>query len=387
MYYDYFMYYLSYFSSLYNGYPLIIRMTVIMVMILMGITIMSIIRLLFIGYRINREQRRIEKARKQFEEKLNFVLKNKTIYDVGEIQQLLEYDGNKKNKWNPEVLTNLILSVKKTLSKEGVLNVINFKNCLETLGLMRFWEKRTRISSAEKRKEALQVVGEFDNGVNSGALSKSTFHKDDSLRKTARDLYTSQDTYNPFRFMEDNFDESFTQLDKLRLHSTLIKRSTEGKLPNLLRWMNNSRNPNYIIFVLREIGFFRQQGATSTLLSYLEKQENHEIRAQIVLTLGELGDYESISYLISRYQLEQNSVREAIIYSMGKLKTKESLDFLVETYRSTEDANSKLLIARSIVEHGREGEQALLRLKGEVEKKEEGILFEQVLSEMKFVTV
>ncbi|MDR2283582.1 MAG: hypothetical protein LBE37_10250, partial [Sphingobacterium sp.] len=38
MYYDYYLYYLSYLSSLYNGYPLIIRITVVMVMALAAIT-------------------------------------------------------------------------------------------------------------------------------------------------------------------------------------------------------------------------------------------------------------------------------------------------------------------------------------------------------------
>ena len=95
---------------------------------------------------------------------------------------------------------------------------------------MGFWEKRIRYSSYDKKKEALLVIGEFDNGVNTGILSKSMFHKNKEIRKVARDLYTKLDRYNPFRFMEENFDEEFTQLDKLRLHSTLIKRSNEGRL-------------------------------------------------------------------------------------------------------------------------------------------------------------
>jgi hypothetical protein len=345
------------------------------------------LRLLFIGYKINRGEHRKRKVQKQFGDKLDFVLKNKSIYDVAEIRQLLAYDGSKKSKWKPEVLTELVLSVKKSLQNEGLLNVINFKNSLESLGLIRFWEKRTRAGSPEKRKEALQVVGEFDNGINSGILSKSTYHKDDSLRKTARDLYTSQDNYNPFRFMEDNFDESFTSLDKLRLHSTLIKRSREGKLPNLLRWMSNSRSPNYISFILREIGFFKQQDTVPTLLSFLEKQENSEIRAQIVETLGELEDKGSIASLISRYQLEQTVVREAIVKALGKLKSPKSLDFLAEAYASTEDMNSKLHIARSIRNHGSEGKQALLRLREDVQKKEEAVLFEQVFTEINFASV
>ncbi|WP_426791406.1 HEAT repeat domain-containing protein [Sphingobacterium sp. WOUb80] len=389
MYYDFYLYYLSYLSSLYNGYPLIIRMTLVMVMVLAVITLCGILRLLFIGYKINKEERRKNKTKQHFEEKLDFVMRNKANYDVEEIQALLDYDASKAKKWKLELVTDLVLSVKNTVDRVSLLNVINYKNCLEALGLTRFWEKRMRVTGIDRRREVLQIVGEIDNGVNSGVLSKSTFHKDIQLRKTARDLYTSQDTYNPFRFMEENFDEAFTQLDKLRLHATLIKKSNEGKLPNLLRWINNSKNPNYIIFVLREIGFFKQYEASTTLLTLLDKQENKDVRAQIVITLGELDYFECAPVLIERFALENSSVREAIIRALGNLKDEQTLTFLVETYQSTEDVNIKLLVARSIKCHGEKGQQMLNQLKEDARsaaKEKENVLLDQVFSENIFVS-
>ncbi|HAF34784.1 MAG TPA: hypothetical protein DCG88_12285 [Sphingobacterium sp.] len=384
MYYDFYLYYLSYLSSLYNGYPLIIRMTLVMVMLLVVIILCGILRVLFIGYKINREEWRKKKMKQHFEEKLDFVMRNKANYDVEEIQALLDYDVSKVKKWKWELVTDLVLSVKNTVEKASALNVINYKNCLEALGLTRFWEKRMRVATIDRRREVLQIVGEIDNGVNSGVLSKSTFHKDIQLRKAARDLYTSQDTYNPFRFMEENFDEAFTQLDKLRLHATLIKKSNEGKLPNLLRWINNSKNPNYIIFVLREIGFFKQYEASATLLTLLDKQENKDVRAQIVMTLGELDYFECAPVLIDRFALENSSVREAIIKAMGGLRDEHTLAFLVETYQSTADVNIKLLVARSIKCHGEQGKQKLHQLKEDARsgaKEKEHLLLDQVFSE------
>ncbi len=390
MYYDYYLYYLSYLSSLYNGYPLIIRATVVMVMVLSAITLFGVLRLLYIGYKINRRDKRRKDTKDHFEEKLTFVMKNKVNYDVEEIQELLEYDVNKTKKWKTDVLTDLVLSVKNSVYKQNELNELNYKNCLEALRLMGFWEKRIRTSSPDRRKEALQVVGAMDNGVNSGILSKSTFHKNIHLRKTARDLHTSQDSYHPFRFMEENFDEAFTQLDKLRLHSTLVKRSKEGKLPNLLRWINNSKNPNYIIFILREVGFFKQYETAPTLMRMLDKQENRDVRGQIILTLGELGYQECAPALIERFTLESNIVRESIITTMGRLEGMENLSFLVEAYRSTEDINSKLIIARAIKNHGKQGDEELQNLRQEAHvqaNENENILLSQVFSEQAILPV
>lgn len=390
MYYDYYLYYLSYFSSLYNGYPLIVRITVIMVMALVAITLFGLARLLFVGYKINRRDKRKRAIKAHFEDKLTFVMKSKTNYDLEEVKELLQYDVKKTKYWKSDILTDIVLTVKNTVYKEGILNEINYKNCLEALRLMGFWEKRIRSSGLEKRREALQIVGQMDNGVNTGILSKSTFHKNKYLRKTARDLHTSQDSYNPFRFMEENFDEAFTQLDKLRLHSTLIKRSREGKLPNLLRWINNSKNPSYIIFILREVAFFKQQEAGQTLLFMLDKQENRDVRAQIILTLGDLAYIPSIAPLQDRFPLESTVVREAIIVTMGKMKESEVLVFLIDVYEATEDANLKLVIARAIKNFDQDGDRTLRQLQQKAQSKEksrEGTLLEQVISEKVILSV
>lgn len=361
-----------------------------MVSILIAITIFGLLRLLFLGYKLNRKEKKRKETKEHFEEKLTFVMTNKTNYDIDEIQKLLQYDVHKTRRWKVDILTDLVLNVKNKVSKQEELNEINYRNCLEALRLMGFWEKRIKNSNVGKRREALQVVGLLDNGINTGILSKSTFHKDSQLRKTARDLHTSQDSYNPFRFMEDNFDEAFTQLDKLRLHSTLIKRSRETKLPNLLRWINNSKNPNYTIFILKEISFFEQKETAPTLLEMLKTQENRDIRSQIAITLGELEYEEAIPYLISKFELESSTVRDAIIIALGKLKNSTTLDFLLQTYDSTEDVDMKLLIARSVKSFGQEGEAKLqqLKLKAKTkDKSKEDSLLDQVLAEKRVATI
>lgn len=380
MYSDYYLYYLSYLNSLYNGYPLIVRVTVVIVMLLAFITAFGLIRLLVIGYKINKRVKREADLKEQFEEKLSFLLGNQVNYDVEEIGSLLDYDQKKEKKWKSEILTDLILSIRDELNKNGKLNQINYRNCLSSLRLMPFWEKRVKTAGLSKRKMALQTMGSLDVGINTGTLSKSIFHKNSYLRKAARNIYADQDSYNPFRFMEENFDESFTKLDKIRLHATLVKRFQEGKLPNLLRWVNNSKNSSYIAFIIQEIGFFKQLDAAPSLLDMLEKQENREVRIQIILTLGELGYHECVADLSHRYTLESTAVREAISKTMGRLQGEETLQFLVDAYKNTDDDNFKLSIVRAIRKHGDEGKARLNVLKEQV-REEEQVIIKQVFAE------
>ncbi len=389
MYVDYYLYYLSYFSSLYHGYPLIIRLTSVVVLLLLGITIFGVLRVLFIGYKINKVDRRRRNTMTHFEGKLSFVMQNNINYEIEEIQELLQYDVTKAKKWKLDVLTDVVLTVKRAVQKEGKLNEINYKNCLEVLRLKSFWEKKMRTADQYERTEALHIIGDIDNGVNSGVLSKSTFHRNKDLRKAARELYTSQDNYNPFRFMEENFDETFTDLDKLRLHGTLVKRSKEGKLPNLLRWISNSKNSNYIVFVIREIGFFQQYDACPTLVEMLDKQEKKDVRAQIVTTLGELGYQECAPELIARFSLESTAVQVAIINTMGKMRGKQSIGFLKDAYLFTGDEHRKITVARAIKRHGAEGDLVLQRLQEQATYKKqesEQTLLKQVFSEKAVVS-
>ncbi|MCW8313881.1 HEAT repeat domain-containing protein [Sphingobacterium sp. InxBP1] len=384
MYYDYYLYYVSYLGALYNGYPLVVRITAVMVLALLTIVLFGIARLLYIGYRISRSEKQRKKIRAHFDERLVFVMTAKNNYDVDEIRELLHYDVTRSKKWKADVLTDIVLTVKNESVKNGNLNELNYRNCLEALRLMGFWEKRMRTPVLPKRREALQVVGDINNGVNSGILSKSMFHKDKDLRKTARDLYASQESYNPFRFMEENFDEAFTQLDKLRLHATLVKRSQEIKLPNLLRWINNSRHVNYIQFIIQEIGFFKQLEACPALLEMLSTQENRDIRAQIILTLGDLQYNEGVKELVARFPLESAAVREAIVKAMARLRSDQVIPFLTDTYSFSDDDDLKIAIARSIKAHGKEGEILLLRLQEEAilqSRDKEKILLNQVFAE------
>lgn len=380
MYYDYYRYYLSYLSSLYNGYPLVVRITVVMVIFFAFVVLFGIWRLLFTGYKLNKAASRKDKMGQEYQDKLTFIISSDINYDVEELEELLEFDQKKNKSWKFDLFTDLILDVRDTLEKKQTLNLINYKNCLEAMKLMPFWEKRLRSSEIKVRKNALQTVGLLNNGLNTGLISKSVFHKNKHLRKAARNVHTDLDSYNPFRFMEENFDESFTQLDKIRLHATLVKRYNEGKLPNLLRWINNSKNSNYISFIIQEVGFFEQFEASPTLLEMLDKQEHRDVRMQIIQTLGNLRYTTSIPHLTLRYALESTPIREVIVKTLGVLRGEGGLQFLLDTYDHTYDDHLKIVIARSIRKYGREGDENLRRLQNKA-KEQEKVIIRQVFAE------
>lgn len=116
----------------------------------------------------------------------------------------------------------------------------------------------------------------------------------------------------------------------------------------------------------------------------LSTQENRDIRAQIILTLGELQYNEGVKELVARFPLESAAVREAIVKAMARLRSDQVIPFLTDTYSYSDDDDLKIAIARSIKAHGKEGEILLLRLQEEAilqSRDKEKILLNQVFAE------
>lgn len=117
----------------------------------------------------------------------------------------------------------------------------------------------------------------------------------------------------------------------------------------------------------------------------LGKQENRDVRRQIILTLGELGYYECVDDLVQKFPLESTPVREAIVKTFGKIQGNNTLKLLLEAYQNTDDDNFKITIVRAIRSHGAEGEANLLNLKKQARKEEE-VIINQVFAENLVVT-
>ncbi len=377
---DYYLYNLSYLISLFNGYPVIIRITAVMVALFAFISIWGLFRLIVEGCRLDSHERRKYKVSQRYSEKLAFILSNDNDYSVEEVNSLLLSKREKVKSWEYEQLTDLIVSTKQYLEKQGGYNQNNFRNSLECFGLMRFWEQKVRKSGRWLRKVALVKMASLNNGLHDGLLAKSFFHKDKQLRKTAKNIHLDQDNYHPFRFMEENFDESFDQLDKLRLHVTLVKRSKTGKLPNLLYWINNSNNIHYVSFVIREIGFFKQMETAASLVELLDGNEFKTIRIQIIQTLCELGYTAIIPNLMRRYELESSSICRAIIEAFGKLQSTDSFQFLVDRYSATADNGLKLYIVRALMKYGEQGVEKLKKIRRQ-ESEDKRMILDQVFAE------
>ncbi|TXD50309.1 HEAT repeat domain-containing protein [Polaribacter sp. IC063] len=104
---------------------------------------------------------------------------------------------------------------------------------------------------------------------------------------------------DPYRFF-DEFDKSLSKWDEIELMQYLKLQKNRGNLEGLGKWINYSKNDSLVVFLIKMVGFFKQKGIDDILIEKLE-DDNELVRAQAILTLGELNIAIIETELIERY--------------------------------------------------------------------------------------
>jgi hypothetical protein len=110
------------------------------------------------------------------------------------------------------------------------------------------------------------------------------------------------------------------------------------------------------------VGYFKQKGIDDILLEKME-DSNAKIRAEAILTLGELDKKETEEKLIEKYYTELEICQSAIIKTIRKFNTGKSLNFLQEIFGETNNTDTKKIIAEAILNYSYEGKIAFQNLK------------------------
>ena len=135
-----------------------------------------------------------------------------------------------------------------------------------------------------------------------------------------------------------------------------------GNLEGLGKWINYSKNQSLVVFLIKMVGFFKQRGINEILIEKLE-DDNELVRAEAILTLGELNISETEQELIDRYYTEPEICQVAIVKTIRKFNSGKSLNFLQEIFKETNNTDTKKIIAEAILNYSYEGKIAFQNMK------------------------
>ncbi|WP_157691884.1 HEAT repeat domain-containing protein [Polaribacter sp. KT25b] len=253
----------------------------------------------------------------------------------------------------------------------GVDVLVQFKNddkesekyplIISALGIVRHLEEKFDSRSNSEKMDAFQEAFVLDLNRFDSKILQYAYSKNKRIRSEARNSYLALSSNDPYRFFDD-FEGNLTKWDEIELMQYLKQQNIRGNLEGLGKWINYSKNDSLVIFLIKMVGFFKQKGIDEILLEKLE-DDNANIRAESILSLGELDIKETEDTLIERYYTEPEVCQVAIVKTIKKLNTGKSLSFLQEIFGETNNIDTKKIIAEAILNYSYEGQIAFQTLK------------------------
>ena len=334
---DILKYYFYYLDSQFTGFPLIIRITVFIVMLLILLYAVSMIRFFYIKRKRKKKEKLYKKMAKRFEENLKRVLFDRQNLSRNIIISKLEFEqGSLKNK-EKEPVTKLLLFVKSC--EDQTLNEHNYFEVIDIFELIEYWEELLRKNNLKKNRQALRNLEELAKSGYGNITAHKILGRNHDLRKHSKSSYMRFASHDAFRFLEDDFDKEFNSLDEMRIRAALEERAKQKNLPLLIRWVHTAQNESYKCFLIKEIGFFNQKESGSQLVKMYQKEKSYPVRAQIAETLGILKYNDAIDILIDSYGINPAMVQIRIIDALGNMDSPKSLSFLEKIYGETQDVD------------------------------------------------
>ena len=352
---SFFEWFLSFIYKI-KTFPLIIQITIVLTISF----IIATLALMITIYSIRRRHNRLQKT-----------LKN----SVPEIVKLfIDILFTDKNYSEQEIFTkyeDIVDEVNRESLDIGVGILVDFKNedresekyplIISALGIVEHIERKFDSRSNSEKIDAFQEAFVLDLNKFDSKVLRYAYSKNKMIRSEARNSYLALSSNDPYRFF-DEFDNDLSKWDEIELMQYLELQKERGNLEGLGKWINYSKNDSLVVFLIKMVGFFKQRGINEILIEKLE-DDNMLVRAEAILTLGELNISETEEELIERYYTEPEICQVAIVSSIRKFNSGKSLSFLQEIFKETNNTDSKKIIAEAILNYSYEGKIAFQNLK------------------------
>jgi len=337
-------------------FPLIIQITIVLTMFFLISTFALIITIYTIRKKHNRVQKLLKNSVPEIKKLFEVVLFENEKYDELEFFERFKDIVEEVNRESLDLAVDVLVEFKNEHRESDMyLFIIN------SLGIVEHLERKFDSRSNSEKMDAFQEafvlnLNKFDSKILVHAYSKNS-----QIRNEARNSYLALSTNDPYRFF-DEYSGDLTKWDEIELMQYLKLQSERGNLEGLGKWINYSKNDSLVVFLIKMVGYFKQKGIDEILLEKLE-DDNAKIRAEAILTLGELGIKETEQTLIERYYTEPEICQVSIVKTIKKFNTGKSLKFLQEIFSETNNTDTKKIIGEAILNYSYEGKIAFQNLK------------------------
>jgi len=303
----------------------------------------------FASWKSSQEERSLKLLKSRLESSIEDILINKTDlseqYVMSTLDSIFYLRGSKRGL---KIVSKFLIQANlKSKFGQLTLNINNYKQILNSYGIINFWELElgsnnlNRIQKAQRNLNNLKNV--YEQQIKK--LKSSDLIPAVEIPKSSSSFRI--ENHEPYKFLDDSFNNEFNALDEIMVHQFLLTKSETGNLPLLSRWVRNTNNAAFKIFMIKEIGFFNQMECASIIASLLSIETNNDIKLAIIETLSKMNYKQSESHIVACFCSGNSKVRKSIIETVVCFKSKFGLEFLNELFFASDDIQLKneLIIA------------------------------------------
>lgn len=345
-------YYFYYLDSIFIGYAPIIRATMFMVYLLFTIYFSAIVSLLFIQRKRKNKIKRYDRYKKSYESNLREVIFSENDIKREDIISKIDIPiKDNKKKWQKEVLTKLVLFIADIYNQSNHTQEMNLNNYSETVSILElesYWLKQLSSSRLKRKKRAVRKLDDLTGSIVTGNLARLTNTPNPFLRKLARIEFIKSKGDDAYKFLKEGFDPSFNNFDAIRIHNALKEKSQNERLPLMISWVKNTKNEDFIIFLIKEIGFFEQSESAPYLLEMFKESESQRKKAEIVRSLTKIKYEPALDIINNKFMLASSILQDSIINAMGVMGNKKTISTLKEYQEIVHTNKSKEEIKKAI---------------------------------------
>lgn len=330
-------YYYQYLSTTYTGFPLVVRIALLLIFMMGILYLLSWINIGLVAFMKKRDNRRTKKIKK-YTEQVNQIINSTRNYSETEILEILSIKPPIPDWMKIHISEYLVDKIDTSES-----NHTNIGTLLYALRIPEYWENEIDAGKASRQWKSIRMLDNLSPFVAASVISKKATSERKDIGNYARSVFAKFDSHDAFKFLSEDIDsDNFTELDKLRIHNSLKSHNPKEVLPHLLRTALNTSNDNYRIFLINEIQLLGITEGLDSLLDLYKTTKNADVKAQIIKTLSVLDFKEAIPIFIHDYNFAKSRVQEEIIEGLGRMGGTEALNFLEKIYSETN--NKELLV-------------------------------------------
>jgi hypothetical protein len=337
-------------------FPLIIQITVVLTLVFSVATLALMITIYTIRTRHTRLQKTLENSVPEIIKLFDDILFTDKDYNEQEIFSKYEEIVDEVNRESIDIGIGILVDYKNDNRESEKYPLI-----INAIGIVDHLERKFDSRSNSEKIDAFQEAFVLDLNKFDSKVLRYAYSKNKLIRSEARNSHLALSSNDPYRFF-DEFDTSLSKWDEIELMQYLELQKVRGNLAGLGKWINYSKNDSLVVFLIKMVGFFQQKGINDILKVKLE-DDSRLVRAQAILTLGELNVTEIEQELIERYYTEPENCQVAIVKTVRRFNSGKSLNFLEEIFKETNNTDSKKIIAEAILNYSYEGKIAFQNLK------------------------